>query len=319
MATVNIFDMADTWNDGGTTFTAIKMNVTDTASAAASALLDLLVGGSSKFTVAKTGKVTISGGTVTASTPLLDMSQTWNDGAVTFTALKLNITNTASADSYFAQLQVGGSDVIRVGRAGYIRVLSAGSTSAPAFWCSSGGTSTGIMEYAGDLALVGSGAFLAWFSSGEFGFGNNPVGFGSAARNSVASDTFIRRAGVAKITSFEGSSSTGGTVRFIATTPAQVTANQNDYAPGGTSLFQRWSTDASRNITGLSLSQVDGQIHVVINVGSNNMVLQHQNASSTAANRFLNSTGADITLSATQAADLIYDGTQSRWLVFKRN
>lgn len=59
MATQNIFDMADTWNAGSTTFTAIKMNVTDTASAAASLLMDLLVGGTSKFSVRKDGRVDI--------------------------------------------------------------------------------------------------------------------------------------------------------------------------------------------------------------------------------------------------------------------
>ena len=41
----NIYDMVDTWNDGATTFTAIKMDVNDTASAAGSLLLDLKVGG----------------------------------------------------------------------------------------------------------------------------------------------------------------------------------------------------------------------------------------------------------------------------------
>ena len=45
----NIFDMADEWNDSGTTFTAIKMDVTDTASASGSLLMDLQVGGSSLF------------------------------------------------------------------------------------------------------------------------------------------------------------------------------------------------------------------------------------------------------------------------------
>ena len=59
MATVNISAMAKTWNDAGTTFTAIKMDVTDTASNAASLLLDLKVGGSSKFNVSKTGDITV--------------------------------------------------------------------------------------------------------------------------------------------------------------------------------------------------------------------------------------------------------------------
>ena len=48
-----IYDIADTWNASGTTFTAIKMNVTDTASAAGSLLMDLQVGGVSKFSVGK--------------------------------------------------------------------------------------------------------------------------------------------------------------------------------------------------------------------------------------------------------------------------
>jgi hypothetical protein len=41
----NIYDMVDEWDDGVTTFTSIKMNVTDTASAAASLLMDLQVVG----------------------------------------------------------------------------------------------------------------------------------------------------------------------------------------------------------------------------------------------------------------------------------
>ena len=61
MATVDIFDMAQTWNNGSTTFTAIKMDVTDTASAAASLLLDLQIGSASFFNVAKTGDVAFRG------------------------------------------------------------------------------------------------------------------------------------------------------------------------------------------------------------------------------------------------------------------
>jgi hypothetical protein len=53
-----IYNLTDTWNAGGTTFTAIKMNVTDTASASGSLLVDLQVGAASKFNVSKTGLVT---------------------------------------------------------------------------------------------------------------------------------------------------------------------------------------------------------------------------------------------------------------------
>jgi hypothetical protein len=53
----NIYNMTDTWTDGST-LTSIKMNVTDTSSAADSKLLDLQVGGSSKLTVGKDGAIT---------------------------------------------------------------------------------------------------------------------------------------------------------------------------------------------------------------------------------------------------------------------
>ena len=45
-----------TWNGAGNTWTAFQVNVTNTASAAASKLLDLQVGGVSKFSVGKAGE-----------------------------------------------------------------------------------------------------------------------------------------------------------------------------------------------------------------------------------------------------------------------
>lgn len=57
MAKAYLYDLTDTWNAGATTFTAIKMNVTDTASASGSLLMDLQVGESSKFSVRKDGAI----------------------------------------------------------------------------------------------------------------------------------------------------------------------------------------------------------------------------------------------------------------------
>lgn len=59
MATAPLSNLTATWNAGGTTFNAIKMNVMDTASAAASLLLDLQVGGTSQFRVSKGGAVSV--------------------------------------------------------------------------------------------------------------------------------------------------------------------------------------------------------------------------------------------------------------------
>lgn len=58
----DIFNLTDTWNNVGTTFSAIKMDVTDTASAAGSLLLDLRVGGTAKFQVKKDGTISLASG-----------------------------------------------------------------------------------------------------------------------------------------------------------------------------------------------------------------------------------------------------------------
>ena len=59
----DIFDMVDTWNAGATTFTAIKMNVTDTASAAGSSLLDLQLAGTTVLRLQKNGLLQFGGTT----------------------------------------------------------------------------------------------------------------------------------------------------------------------------------------------------------------------------------------------------------------
>ena len=78
-----------------------------------------------------TDKVTVAdmlrqaGQTVTTSNPVLSLAQTWNDGAVTFTGLLFNATNTASAAaSMLMDLQVGGTSQFNVTRAGAVSATS---------------------------------------------------------------------------------------------------------------------------------------------------------------------------------------------------
>src|SRR5947209_120109 len=57
----------------------------------------------------------INSGTVTADTHLLDLVQTWNSGGVTFTALKLNVTSSASAAaSKLVDLQLAGTPAFTI-------------------------------------------------------------------------------------------------------------------------------------------------------------------------------------------------------------
>jgi hypothetical protein len=61
MADEYLHSLTDIWNNGATTFYAIRMNVTDTASASGSKLIDLQVGGVTQFNVGKNGNVVATG------------------------------------------------------------------------------------------------------------------------------------------------------------------------------------------------------------------------------------------------------------------
>lgn len=93
--------------------------------------------------------LTVTGATVTASAPVLDLSQTWNNGAVTFTGLKLNVTNTASAAaSLLHDWQVGGTTRASISSAGVIAAVSsvrgpAGNATTPAL-STTAATTTGF-------------------------------------------------------------------------------------------------------------------------------------------------------------------------------
>ena len=60
--------MTATWNNVATNYNGIKINVTDTASGASSNLMDLQVGGSSKFSVSKAGNTSVAGTFAVTST-----------------------------------------------------------------------------------------------------------------------------------------------------------------------------------------------------------------------------------------------------------
>jgi hypothetical protein len=94
--------------------------------------------------------------------------------------------------------------------------------------------------------------------------------------------------------------------------PPQITANQNDYNPTGaaTASVLQLSSDASRTVTGLA-GGAEGRVVSFINIGSQPIVLSDESTSSSAANRF--ALGANLTISAKQAAMLRYDGTATRW------
>jgi len=112
-----VINATQTWNATGVPFTGIQLNVTNTASAAGSKLMDLQVGGASQFNVGKSGNTVISGtlgvGAVT-STSFLSASAAqylgWTSGSRLYNPAdsQLQFANNAGTSS-FVLSTVGGA------------------------------------------------------------------------------------------------------------------------------------------------------------------------------------------------------------------
>lgn len=99
-------------------------------------------------------------------------------------------------------------------------------------------------------------------------------------------------------------------------TPAAFTADADNYSPGDfrKAIVYRLSSDASRNITGISAEGGADRIILLFNIGANDIVLKNESASSDAENRF--ALNGDITLQPNNSVGLWYDSTSSRWRAF---
>jgi hypothetical protein len=120
--------------------------------------------------------LTANNGTLTASAPVLDLAQTWNNAAVTFTGLRVNVTNTASgSSSLLADFQVGGTSVLKIGPDG---ALQARTTQAVHVRIGSGFDGLGIN---GGLPCLRHGGIVTFRASSSGNYMNNvPLGWSSS-------------------------------------------------------------------------------------------------------------------------------------------
>lgn len=96
-----VISATQTWNNAGITFTGIQLNVTSTASAAASLLLNLQVGGVSQFSADKSGNL-ISTGNVRLG----------SGGILSFGSIRSTIRSSANGDIQLAN--AAGTDFGRI-------------------------------------------------------------------------------------------------------------------------------------------------------------------------------------------------------------
>lgn len=180
MATQTIDDLSVTWNDGGTAFNAIKMNVTDTASDAASDLLDLQVGASSVLNVRKDGQVIVTSsdaaalvvGPNGATNPVLQA-----DAATSSAATGIEVTGkAATAGVALAAISSGTNESLDIDAKGSGTIDLAGtstgavtygsnlvgtSTSANALTVGANGTTNPQLNVQCDAASVATGLDIA--------------------------------------------------------------------------------------------------------------------------------------------------------------
>lgn len=100
------------------------------------------------------------------------------------------------------------------------------------------------------------------------------------------------------------------------TTPPSIVSDIDNYNPSGlnsTNLL-RLSSAGNYNITGLQRpSPEEPQLIVLRNVGTNNITLSNEDASSIASNRF--QLGGSKTLQPGESATIVYDPISLRWFL----
>jgi hypothetical protein len=179
-----------------------------------------------------------TGGTVTASTPALTITQTWNNAAVVFDApLLLNVTNTASANgSALVDLQIGGSSQFL-----FTKNSALGGNAAAILWNGGyGGSGVVNITTTAQQILIGredaspQGVKIGWnpnaWSAGSVivdssgGFGWGPT---TTISTSAGGDTgFSRRAaGIACLLNPTGLSACGFQVYNMVDTVSGSTTN----------------------------------------------------------------------------------------------
>lgn len=259
--------------------------------------------------------VGITGGTVTSSTPVINATQTWNSGGVTFTGWKLDVTDTASASaSLLMDLQVGGASKASVKKDGTITaagpvLVPDGSNASPTL-AFSGATGQGFYRSGTATVFASSGADIFWQGASYLTMRSNmSLAWSSGTTAGSTQDTILTRAGVATLqhgaadaaapvaqtisfqsvatgttdtagvnTTFKASRGTGtgagGSFIFQVAAAGSTGSTQNAYATALTinsskqlifegsataGLFKQAATDYIESITGFSMAADSSQ------------------------------------------------------------
>ncbi len=103
----------------------------------------------------------------------------------------------------------------------------------------------------------------------------------------------------------------------LRTQTTTLTGNQDDFALDGPFVYLKCNNASALTIRGalIDSGNLDGARIIVVNVAASSVTFANEDAGSATANRFLMANGEDLVIALFGAAQMIYDGTTSRWHV----
>lgn len=153
----NAFTVASTWNDAADTFVGTSIDITDTASAAASLIARWRVGGSDMASISKAGLLTLAGNLFVNGGNLASTSTTFNLAISTATTINIGSTGATTVRIGAAAANYGFS----VGSVGNIKYNFGGTITSSGV----GTTAAGINFNVDITGAAGDTAYLAFFAN----------------------------------------------------------------------------------------------------------------------------------------------------------
>lgn len=266
---VQALDLTQTWNAGGVTFTGIKLNVTNTASAAASMLIDLQRGGTSQFKVLYDGTTTATGtitGANLATTGATNANRfNANDSGVNRILLNNTVNfidqTSAGVHAWSSTTDATGSKDTSLSRisAGALGVGTgaAGSTAGQIFATDFGKTATTLDRWTStDRSVYISGVLEQYAAANRFSLPSGGVaGFSSTSSANGTVDTGLSRISAGVLGVGTGAAGNGQGALFFSerTAPSAPAANgvyiyAEDNGSGKTRLMALFNTGAAQQI-----------------------------------------------------------------------
>jgi hypothetical protein len=242
-------------------------------------------GGSSGGGGAASLPISGNGATITASTPLIDGTQTWSNAAVTFTGAKLNITDTASnAASLLMDLQRGGVSQFSVRRDGIVNA-------------------TGSMTAAGVTATSSGLAVLQLSTTASYGFHlarDYVVSWGNNATLNGSLDLILSRRGAANLRL--GAADAAAPVAQTLSVQSGVTgASATTVSISGTALTIAGTVTGTIAI-GHAVTGTGVSAGTLITAGSGTSWTVNNSQTVGPITAYFNSVGRDFTITGNQAS-----------------